>query len=115
MKIIVKFERDRFPFPLLRLVIYDAPHRRVHWRILQQYREELRKAFIAAGITDMIREPIDYSINFVNPTSPDNDNLLTALHRAMDDKALIKPGLIADDGLLQSIREFNKFFTMKVR
>jgi hypothetical protein len=114
MKIIVKFEREAIPLPLLRFVIYDAPHRRVHWRVLQNYREELRKAFVAAGITEMIREPVDYSINWVDPTSPDNDNLLTALHRALDDKALIRPGLLADDALLQSIKGFHKFWT-KVR
>ena len=114
MKIIVKLERDHFPFPLLRFVIYDAPHRRVHWRVLQAYREELRKAFIIAGITEMITEPVDYAMNWVNPTSPDNDNLLTALHRALDNKSLIKPGLIADDSLLQSIKGFDKFWT-KVR
>jgi len=111
MKIKVHLNREAQPLPLLSFVIYDAPHKRVHWRVLQRYREELRRAFRRAGIFDMIDEPVDYQMNFIDPTSPDNDNLLTALHRALDDKALIKPGLIADDSLLQGIRGFYKFWT----
>jgi hypothetical protein len=113
MRIIAKFDREAFPFPKLSCIIYDAPHRRVHWRVLQNYREELRRAFLGIGIIGLIDEPIDYALNMVDPTSPDNDNLITAFHRAMDNKALIKPGLITDDSLLQSL-QFSKFWT-KVR
>ena len=47
MKIIVKLDEQRFP-PILRLVIYDAPHRRVHHRVIHEYREFLHKAVAEA-------------------------------------------------------------------
>lgn len=108
MKIIVKLDEKRFP-PILRLVIYDAPHRRVHWRIIQDYREQILRACDAAKIETPIDYPIDLYVNFVFPTSPDSDNLLTALYRALDGKTMQGPGVLTDDGLINHDRIW-KFF-----
>jgi len=108
MKIIAKLDDKRFP-PILRLVIYDAPHRRVHHRIIQEYRGFLHKAFATAKIATPIDHPIDLYVNFVNPTSPDSDNLLTALYRAMDGKTMKGPGILTDDALVNHDRIW-KFF-----
>lgn len=108
MKIIAKLDDKKFP-PILRLVVYDAPHRRMHYKIIQQYREFLRKACDAAGIETPIDHPIDLYVNFVNPTSPDSDNLLTALYRALDGKTMRGPGILIDDGLINHDRIW-KFF-----
>jgi hypothetical protein len=108
MKIIAKLDERKFP-PIFRLVIYDAPHRRVHWRIIQEYRGFLRDACTRAGILTPMDHPIDLYVNFVNPTSPDSDNLLTALYRAMDGKTMKGPGILTDDGLINHDRIW-KFF-----
>jgi hypothetical protein len=108
MKIIVKLDDQRFP-PILRLVIYDAPHRRVHHRVIDEYRVFLQKAVARAGIKTPIDHPIDLYVNFVNPTSPDSDNLLTALYRALDGKTGKGPGILTDDGLINHDRIW-KFF-----
>jgi hypothetical protein len=108
MKIIAKLDEKKFP-PILRLVIYDAPHRRMHYKIIQEYRGFLRAACVAAGIATPIDHPIDLYVNFVNPTSPDSDNLLTALYRAMDGKTMRGPGILTDDGLINHDRIW-KFF-----
>jgi Holliday junction resolvase RusA-like endonuclease len=108
MKIIVNYDQSVFP-PLISLAIYDAPHRRMHVRTLQHFREELRKAFTKIGVLTPIDGPVDVRVNFVNPTSPDFDNLLTALYRAMDGKALKGPGILTDDGNIQAM-VLRKFF-----
>lgn len=108
MKIIAKLDDKKFP-PILRLVIYDAPHRRVHHRIIQDYRGFLRAACKVAGIELPIEHPVDLYVNFVHPTSPDSDNLLTALYRAMDGKTLKGPGVLVDDALVNHDRIW-KFF-----
>jgi len=109
MKIIVKLDEEKFP-PLLSFVIYDAPHKRMHAKILQQYREFLRMACWRVGIDTPIDGPVDLSVNFVNPTSPDLDNLLAALYRALDGKALSGPGILTDDGNIQVLKDVRKFF-----
>lgn len=111
MKIIAKFDESCYP-PLLSLSIFDAPHRRAHRRVIEQYREFLFVAFEAAGIATPIKSEIDLYVFFVNPTSTDNDNLLTALFRAMDGKALHGPGLIVDDGLIEDTR-IRKFWPQR--
>ena len=107
MKIIAKFDEAKFP-PLLHLVIYDAPHYRMHWRVIQDYREHLRAACTRAGILTPIEGPIDLYVNFVFPSSTDNGNLYLALERAMDGKTLKPPGILLDDVQIQDthIRKF---------
>jgi hypothetical protein len=108
MKIIVHYDRKSFP-PVLSLVIYDAPHRRMHRRMIQQYREFLRDACSKAKIATPIDEPIDLQVNFVNPSSPDMGNTYIALEQAMDGKALKGPGILTDDSLVQKV-VMSKFY-----
>jgi Holliday junction resolvase RusA-like endonuclease len=81
----------------------------MHHAVIQRYRDDLQRAFNAAGIPMPIEHPIDLSVLFVNPTSPDIDNLLTALLRALDGKTLRGPSCLADDGLI-SKATVSKFY-----
>ena len=111
MKIIVQYDRVSVP-PILSLVVHDAPHRRMHVKVIQQYREFLRQACTKAGIVTPISEPIDLRVNFVNPASPDLDNLLTALYQALDGATLKGPGILSDDGMIQKVTMV-KYFNQK--
>lgn len=71
-------------FPTLRLFIENAPHRRMDPEIISQYRKALREAFLANDILPPIRGYFDLWVTFINPTSPDLDNLIGALFRALD-------------------------------
>lgn len=83
----------------------------MHVAIIQQYRNELRRAFTEAGIMTPIDYPVDLWVLFIDPTSPDYDNLLTALYQAMDGKTLRKPGILTDDSLVGAIRYLSKLYT----
>lgn len=98
MKIIAEMvsANDTGHLPLVRLYIHNAPHRRMHRRILQGYRQDIRQAFVEAGIEIPIRRNIDLSVLFVDPSSPDLDNLYLALNAVMD-KVVIE-----DDEMIQS-------------
>lgn len=104
MKIIAKYVGTAEP-PLLMLWIHDAPHRRMHHKVIQQYREALYKAIKSAGLGDSlpIQHEIDLDILFVNPATPDLGNAYLALEQALDDKTLTKPGIVADDSLIQKV------------
>ena len=108
MKIIAQYVATAHP-PLLSLWIHDAPHRRTHVKIIQQYRVFLREALAKAGVTQVIEEPIDLHVLFVNPSTPDLGNAYLALEQALDDKTLTKPGIVRDDSLIQEVR-MSKFF-----
>jgi Holliday junction resolvase RusA-like endonuclease len=111
MKIIVKYDRKAFP-PVLSLVIYDAPHRRMHHAVITQYRGFLRDALTSADVSMPIDEPIDLMVSFINPSSPDLDNLIMALFRALDGKTLKGRGILSDDGLIQKVT-MSKFYNQK--
>jgi hypothetical protein len=111
MKIIVQYDRVSFP-PILSLVVHDAPHRRMHVRVIQQYREFIREACTKAGIVTPIDIPIDINVMFVNPASPDMGNMYLALEQAMDGKTLKGPGIVDDDSLIQKVTMV-KFFNQK--
>lgn len=81
----------------------------MHIRTIQQYRDSLVDACNKAGIPIPIADPIDLSVIFVNPSSPDLDNLLTALYQAIDGKTLKGPSVLVDDGLI-SKATISKFF-----
>lgn len=102
MRIIAQYDEQRHP-PLLRFSIHDAPHRRMHIECIRQYRHALRFACMRAMIDFPIDHPIDLAVTFVNPSSPDLDNLLTALYQAMDGKTLNGPGILTDDGLISHV------------
>ena len=101
MKIVAKYVGSAHP-PVLTLYIHDAPHRRMHIRVIERYRGDLRTALAKIGITDVIDHQIELWVLFVNPSSPDLGNLYLALEQAMDDKTLAEagPGIIRDDSLI---------------
>lgn len=109
MRCIVNYFPALHP-PLLQLSIHDAPHRRMHRAVIKQYREHLRKALMRAEVQMPIEHPIDLSVLFVNPTSPDLDNLLTALYQALDGRT--HSGILADDGLV-SKATVSKYFPQR--
>lgn len=96
--------------PLLRMFIHGAPHRRMHIRVIKQYREVLRAAFHEAGFETPYVGLIDLSLFFINPTSPDYDNLLTALYQALDGATLGK-GVLRDDSQVFTIHKIMKLYT----
>lgn len=90
--------------PRLELYIEDAPHRRMNVESTAQYRRALRAAFFRADLFPPICHPIELHAWFINPTSPDLDNLICALYRALDRYAPKgrNIGLLADDSLILS-------------
>jgi len=108
MKIFIEYSLTTFP-PCLSLYIHGAPHRRVPISVLQDYRAKLKTACDGIGLTTPLWAPIDLKVTFVDPTSPDLDNLLTALYRALDGKSLKGPGILVDDGLIHRVTML-KFF-----
>lgn len=107
-KIIIKYE-DLVPFPRLVLSIFGAPHRRQAKEDLNLFREELWIAWQKAGFTKPIDYPIDLWVCFIDPCSPDLDNLITALYRSMDGKTWKRPSIMVDDGLIQAV-DMRKFY-----
>lgn len=96
MRCILEYDREAHP-PVLRFYIHGAPHRRIHRAVLDQYRRAIWEAALAAGITRTITGPVELTVTFINPTGPDLDNLLTALHQALDGKTGKGPTVLADD------------------
>jgi hypothetical protein len=107
MKIIAKW----FPLepPLLQLFVHDAPHRRMHFKVIQQYRVFLHEAITKIGVSLPIKIDIELDVLFVNPATPDLGNAYLALEQALDDKTLTKPGIVVDDSLIQKVT-MSKFF-----
>ena len=89
--------------PILRMFIHDAPHRRMHHVVLAEYRKQLWEAWIAGGNSGTIETPVDLHVTFINPSSTDLDNLLTALFQALDGKTGKKPTILKDDGLVSYV------------
>jgi hypothetical protein len=110
MRVIAKMDGTTVP-ATFHLIIHGAPHRRMHVKMIQQYREEIRKACIAAGIHIPIDTTVDLAVHFIDPCSPDYDNLLCALYQAMDGATLKPPGILVDDSLIGTIRRLSKFKT----
>ena len=108
MRCIVEYHPSTHP-PLLRLYIHGAPHRRQHIATIARYRGELVAAGWAAGLELPIAHPIDLRVTFINPCSPDLDNLITALFRAMDGTSHARPTLLSDDGLVENV-SMGKFY-----
>lgn len=110
MRVIAKLDGSKVPAMLV-LIIHGAPHRRMHMQMIQQYREEIRKACAAAGINTPIDTTVDLLVHFIDPCSPDYDNLLCALYQAMDGATLKGPGILVDDKLIGKIIGLSKFTT----
>lgn len=116
---------DRHP-PLMRITIHCAPHRRMTSagelatttevlackRMLEAYRACLLFAGRRMGIRRPIDYPLDLEITFIDPTSPDLDNLITAFYQAVDDDTGSgRPALLLDDGLFQKVTMMKMFPT----
>lgn len=81
---------------LLTVNVRGAPHRRIHRKVLEQYREKIWEAAQQAGLSQMSHQ-ISLSALFIDPTGPDLDNLVTALFQALDGKTGKGPTLLKDD------------------
>jgi len=109
MKIVVEYFEKQHP-TLLRLSIYDAPHRRMHQAVLKQYRQALYDACLEAGMTLPIDHPIDLSVFFIEPTSPDLGGSYIGLEQCLDGKTMTKANaVLVDDSLLSKVT-MSKFF-----
>ncbi len=97
--------------PLLRFYIHGAPHRRIHKAVLAQYRKALWEAGREARIPAPIKHSVELSAMFINPTSPDLDNLLTALFQALDGKCGKGPTLLADDRQIVFVKNLGLMFS----
>lgn len=102
MKILAKLIDIQHP-PRLSLVIFDAPHRRMHVRMIQEFRKSLILACAKSKIAIPIDYPIDLEVTFVNPTSCDLGNLYLALEQAIDGATLTPPGIVEDDSLVSKV------------
>jgi hypothetical protein len=109
MRSIVEYKERPNDVPLLRIYAHDAPHRRQHYQVIQKFREELVRAAQAANIKIPITHPVELYVLFVNPSSPDIDNAIVALYRALDGTSLKGPAILEDDGLIIGHSAF-KFF-----
>lgn len=114
MKVLARYDEAVFP-PRLNLVIFDAPHRRMHVRTIQQYRKSLEEACFQSAIRTPIDVPIDLEVWFVNPSSPDLGNLYLALEQAMDGTTLkgSGKGIVLDDGLISKTTMMKLFVGAK--
>jgi hypothetical protein len=99
MRCIVSIDRKQTP-NRLNFIIHNAPHRRMHQAILRQYRKELWTAALASDIINPIDQHVELKVLFVDPLSPDLDNMLTALYQALDGKAGEGPTILTDDRLV---------------
>jgi Holliday junction resolvase RusA-like endonuclease len=93
MRVQLQYDHHR---RLLTCTIRGAPHRRIHRKVLEQYRIEIWRAAKAAGL-DQMSHQISLSALFIDPTGPDLDNLLVALFQALDGKTGKGPTLLKDD------------------
>ena len=105
MKVIAKYHALYDP-PLLQLWVHDAPHRRMHIRTIQAYRKIIFEAVrhTSIGRNLPIDFPIELEVLFCNGSSPDLGNLYLALEQALDGQTLTKPGIVADDSLIQAVK-----------
>lgn len=93
MKVQLQYDHHR---RLLTATVRGAPHRRIHRKVLEQYRIEIWRAAQAVGL-DQMSHQISLSALFIDPTGPDLDNLITALFQALDGKTGRGPTLLKDD------------------
>lgn len=108
MKIIADY-KHQMPLPHLTLYIHGAPGIRVHRAVLQAYREDLRKVLLRMSLPIPISYYIELTAHFIDPETPDLDNLIMALYTALDGKSLKKPGILVDDSLIQGLHAFPNY------
>ena len=71
---------------------------------LTDYRKLLWVAWESSGHTNTIDFPVDLRVTWIDPLSPDMDNLLTALYQALDGKTGTGPTILEDDRLIKQMR-----------
>lgn len=103
MRCIVEYDPAPHP-PVLKFYIHGAPHRRIHKKILEQYREEIWEAAQHAGIRETISHPVELTVVFINPTGPDIGNIYLALEQALDGKTGVGPTILEDDRLVSAAK-----------
>src|SRR5262249_39641949 len=81
-----------------------------HQAVLKQYRRALWDAGREAQIPAPLRNNVELSATFISPTSPDFDNLLTALFQALDGKCGQGPTLLADDRQIVFVKNLGLMF-----
>ena len=101
---------ERPILPLLHMHIDGAPHRRQHYQVIAKYRDKLYQAGLTSGIRMPIRHKIAVKVLFINPCSPDYDNLVVALWRALDGNSHNEPTVLFDDSLIESVEGMDRFF-----
>jgi len=97
------------------MYINGMPHRRQDRYTLQLVREKINEAAMLVGINEPIDEPVDLYVVFTNPVSPDLDNCIAALYRALDAKALKGHSILADDGLISKLTALKYYPNEKVK
>lgn len=110
MRTVVEFVERENDLPLLRFYIHNAPHRRQHHRSIAVYRDELVAAAKAAKISIPIKFPVALSVLFIDPVSPDLDNSIVCLFRAIDGTSHAKPTILKDDGLVFCLEKVSKYY-----
>lgn len=111
MRVIAQYMPAETP-PLVRFWIHGAPHRRmmrlddgrVNMPMIRAYRSMLVAACHKIGLTTPIDHPIDLSVVFVDPTSPDLGNLYLALEMSLDGGKLDRDSVLMDDSLVHGVR-----------
>jgi hypothetical protein len=92
--------------PLLRFYIHGAPHRRIHEAVLRQYRKALWEAGREARIAAPIRNNIELSATFINPTSPDLDKSVDRVVPGPRRQVRAGIALLADDRQIAFVQGF---------
>lgn len=110
MRVIAEYDQKQAT-PLLRFYIHGAPHRRIHQAVLRQYRKAIWEAGREAKIPAPLKVNIELSALFINPTSPDLDNLVTALSQALDGKCGGGPTILVDDRQIVLLKNIGILFT----
>lgn len=109
MRVVAKYFPDKTP-PLLQLSVFDAPHRRMHIKVIQQYRQKLYEACKGIGVPVPLETPVDLSILWVEPSSPDMGNLYLALEQALDGSTLTKANAVLKDDSLIDKTTMSKYY-----
>jgi Holliday junction resolvase RusA-like endonuclease len=110
MRVIAEYD-TKHATPLLRFYIHGAPHRRIHQAVLRQYRKAIWEAGREAKIPAPLKRHVELSALFINPTSPDLDNLTTALFQALDGKCGTGPTLLVDDRQIVLLKNIGILWT----
>ena len=95
---------------MLSITVWRAPGRRAHEAVHAAFRKEIWDAAVKAAIPKLNHQ-IKLSVDFINPESPDVDNLLNGIFRALDGKTGDRRmALLGDDGQIVGLRNVDVWF-----